>query len=83
VLVYENGALIGTTNRSADINPLNLNQAIIGADATQTVDEFFDGAIDEVRISDVARSDDWIKAQYLSMTDAFINYIDIELTGWG
>ena len=84
VLSYEDGALIGTINRSAlDINLSNLNQAIIGADATQTVDEFFDGAIDEVRISDVARSDDWIKAQYLSMSDAFINYIDIELAGWG
>jgi hypothetical protein len=83
VLVYENGSLIGTANRSADINPLNLNQAIIGADATLAIDEFFDGAMDEVRISDVARSDDWIKAQYLSMSDAFINYIDIELAGWG
>jgi len=83
VLVYEDGALIGTANRSADINPLNLNQAIIGADATGPVNEYFDGAIDEVRISDIARSYDWIKAQYLSMTDNFINYIDIELAGWG
>ena len=83
VLVYENGALIGTANRSADINPVNLNQAIIGADATGPIGEFFDGAMDEVRISDVARSKDWIRAQYLSMTDTFINYIDIELAGWG
>ncbi len=35
---------------------------------------YFDGMMDEVRISDTVRSDDWIKAQYLSMTDAFITY---------
>ncbi|MCP4131322.1 MAG: LamG domain-containing protein [bacterium] len=34
----------------------------------------FNGAIDEVRISNTARSADWIKAQYNSMTDAYISY---------
>ncbi|MGH7404527.1 MAG: DUF2341 domain-containing protein [Candidatus Methylomirabilales bacterium] len=34
----------------------------------------FPGTLDEVRIETVARSGDWIKAQYLSMTDAFITY---------
>jgi concanavalin A-like lectin/glucanase superfamily protein/uncharacterized protein DUF2341 len=34
----------------------------------------FQGYIDEVRISDVHRSDYWIEAQFLSMTDAFIDY---------
>ena len=33
-----------------------------------------DGIVDEVRISAVPRSSDWIRAQYLSMTDAFITY---------
>ncbi|MGH7253902.1 MAG: DUF2341 domain-containing protein, partial [Nitrospiraceae bacterium] len=35
---------------------------------------YFNNKIDEVRVSSVARSADWIKAQYLSMTDAFITY---------
>ena len=35
---------------------------------------FFDGLIDEVRISGVARSADWIAAQYDSMTDAFVTF---------
>ena len=34
----------------------------------------FKGQGDEVRVESVARSADWIKAQYLSMTDAFITY---------
>ena len=33
-----------------------------------------DGIVDEVRISAKVRSADWIRAQYLSMTDAFITY---------
>jgi hypothetical protein len=36
--------------------------------------QYFDGIIDEVRVENVARSNDWIKAQYLSMTDAFISF---------
>jgi cysteine-rich repeat protein len=32
---------------------------------------YFEGALDEVRISNVARSTAWIRAQYLSMTGAF------------
>jgi hypothetical protein len=40
----------------------------------------FDGQIDEVRFSDSARSADWIKAQYLSMTDALITYADAPRT---
>jgi len=34
----------------------------------------FDGILDEVRISSLARSGDWIEAEYLSMTDALITY---------
>jgi len=34
----------------------------------------FDGLIDEVRISNIARTADWINAQFLSMNDSFISY---------
>ena len=37
-------------------------------------DRFFVGVLDEVRISSVARSADWIAAQYLAMTDQFTSY---------
>jgi uncharacterized repeat protein (TIGR02543 family) len=32
------------------------------------------GTMDEVRISDIGRSDAWIKAEYLSLTNMLINY---------
>lgn len=35
---------------------------------------FVNGLFDEVRISDMARSADWIEAQYLSMTDSYITF---------
>lgn len=35
---------------------------------------YYNGLIDEVRISDTARSADWIAAQYLSTSDSFITY---------
>ena len=46
----------------------------IGANGAVGRDGDWDGIIDEVRISTIARSPDWIAAQHLSMTDAFITY---------
>ncbi len=37
-------------------------------------DYTWDGSVDEFRVSNVRRSDDWIKAQYLSMTDSFVTF---------
>jgi len=39
---------------------------------------YWEGAMDEIRISSVARSADWMAAQYLSMIDAFITYGNFE-----
>ena len=36
------------------------------------VDGYYNGSIDEARVSTQVRSAAWIKAQYLSMTDAFV-----------
>ena len=36
--------------------------------------DHFDGIMDEVRISSIVRSADWIKAQFLSMNNNFITY---------
>ena len=35
---------------------------------------YYDGFADEIRISNTARSDPWIAAQYISMSDNFISY---------
>ncbi len=42
---------------------------------------FFDGGIDEVRVSSVARSADWNAAQYKSMADDFILWT-LPILGW-
>ncbi|MEM5793312.1 MAG: DUF2341 domain-containing protein [Candidatus Aenigmatarchaeota archaeon] len=36
--------------------------------------DFFDGTIDEVRVSNISRSSSWINASYLTMTDNLITY---------
>jgi hypothetical protein len=41
---------------------------------TDRLGRYFNGIIDEVRISNIARSADWIKAQYLSMKNDFITF---------
>ena len=38
------------------------------------MDRHVEGQLDEVRIADVARSADWVAAQYASMTDTFVSY---------
>ncbi|MHC4335632.1 MAG: LamG-like jellyroll fold domain-containing protein, partial [Planctomycetota bacterium] len=55
VLVYDNGELANSAPRGADIFGA-LDQAIIGADAQQAMDYFFNGAIDDVRIYNRALS---------------------------
>jgi len=40
---------------------------------------FFKGTLDEVKISDIARSDAWIKAEYYSEINSLISYGEIEI----
>ena len=70
-VMYVNGDLsstspltLGRTTRSGDNNLGSLGGAT----------RWFEGLLDELKISNVARSADWIKAIYLSETDNFITY---------
>lgn len=69
---FFDGNLDGSTNQSFTISTNNVPFTI--GKASYNNSSFFDGKIDEVRISNVARSEDWISAQYASMIDAFISY---------
>ncbi len=51
----------------------NSTRAVIGANESFG-SNYYDGAIDEARLSSAARSADWIAAQYASMNDALITY---------
>jgi hypothetical protein len=57
---------------SITLKPLT-NGIHLGADGCSPNYEF-DGKMDEVRISDTDRSDEWIKATYYSLTDDLIYY---------
>lgn len=78
LLLYQNDAVENTKSIGV-ITLQNHTNATIGASATPA--ELFDGIIDEVRISDTARSADWIAAQFLSMTDDYIEFGVEEATG--
>jgi len=43
-----------------------------------TNDEFFVACVDEVQLSNVARSDDWIEVQYKIMMDDYLTFGDVE-----
>jgi len=58
-------AVNAVAHASSLIDDLKIAQDDLGG-------RFFDGRIDEVRVSSVARSSDWNRAQYKSMADDFI-----------
>jgi hypothetical protein len=70
--VYLNGNFIGSD--SGNIRASSNQNVSIGYSGPFYYDKYFDGIIDEVRISSVARSADWISAQYLSMNNSFITF---------
>jgi len=74
IRVFRNGVnsnsqgATGTLNLGSNSNPLYIGHN------TEWTNEVFTGKIDEVRISNLARSQSWISAQYLSMNNEFITY---------
>jgi hypothetical protein len=80
--VYHYVGGIRTTTGSVTGNmQMDDNDVLIGAqenDTTRNPDSFWKGELDEVRISDVSRSRNWIAAQYLSMIDDFITFENVE-----
>ncbi len=72
--IYFNGTLEGTN--ATPSGPLDQNDVptFIAYNSTDPSGMNFEGKIDEVRISNVSRSSDWVAAQHLSMTDAFITF---------
>jgi hypothetical protein len=65
------------TKTAPSITPLAGNVVTMGIDHRSTTDEnFYKGLMDEVRISNVIKSDDWIKAEFKNQTTpaAFTDY---------
>lgn len=60
--IYVNGALAGTD--TSNCTTTSLNRIAIGALAVPGPANYFNGTIDEVRFSNIARSADWILQNY-------------------
>jgi hypothetical protein len=73
-LLYINGALATLSTSTAGTGSIdtNANNLLIGKVADNT--RFFKGTIDEVRVSNTARSAEWIEAEYKTMTDTYLTY---------
>jgi uncharacterized repeat protein (TIGR01451 family) len=86
--VYHNGDLAGNFSFNANISGVdfsNTGYGWVGAynqSGPSPATWLFNGTIDEVRISNTARSVDWIKAQYLSMNNNYITSGDEEVVTW-
>jgi hypothetical protein len=80
--IYVNGVLDNsqTFSNSTTVPDTNPWSAALGTafsapiGSPQVRDGAFAGLIDEARISNGARSADWIKAQYLSMNDQYVTF---------
>jgi len=74
IRAYRDGSLVATNTDPGGSPAADTFPVRVGTNPDPSAGWFHDGAIDEVRISDVARSADWIAAQHLSMTNRFIRY---------
>jgi len=63
------------TPLAADLQALHLGRHSAGGT------DHFEGGLDEMRVSAVARSADWIAAQHASMTDTLVSYGPVEDRG--
>jgi VCBS repeat-containing protein len=60
-----------STACTEDLLATGTQPTYIGGDQSN---RFFNGSIDEPRISNAVRSNDWIRAQHLSMTDGMVSF---------
>ena len=84
--VYLNGVLQSGVSKSIDNNEAdtmnsiyNSVQPLIYAKCTYSAGRVFDGVIDEARVSNVGRSDAWLKADYYSMVDGLVSFSEAPL----
>jgi biopolymer transport protein ExbB len=76
---YVDGANDKTTDISAFTGNIDNNQTQGVAQKPSLMgSSYFNGTIDEIRISATVRSGDWVKAQHLSMTGSFLSFGGVE-----
>lgn len=78
VMTYDQSALKLFID-SIEVNSKSLTGSISTNNNPLIIGELFEGVIDEVRVSNTARSADWIGADFLSGSDVFL---DFDLSGF-
>ena len=63
IKMYFNGVLEGTTDASLTLGA-QANSLYIGADSFDLINRLYKNSLDEIKISDTARSLGWIKTEY-------------------
>ena len=69
ITCYIDGVSVGTLAKTGNLLPTTRNVRIGGRD-TSPLGEYFSGCIDEVRVSSVARSADWVRAERDTVANA-------------
>jgi hypothetical protein len=80
--LYIDGSLVSTSSVDSGSLSEALNFTMGVLNRNGTLRYYFDGLIDEVKISNTARSADWVNAQHLSMNNTFITYGNEEPINW-
>jgi len=75
--LYIDGAPVGSFAKTGNLLQTTQNVRI-GGRHTSTLGEFFNGVIDEVRVSSVTRSADWIEAEHDTVDPAFCTFSAID-----
>lgn len=74
VNIFKDGAQVGDPLSAGSSSIVHTTALVIGRDADDANNRYFDGIIDEVRISNVVRSAAWIKGSYNSGNDSLLAY---------
>jgi RHS repeat-associated protein len=72
VSAYKNGQLIGT--KTAAVGTISYDTTGLQFGRQPTYNQYFNGVLDEVRIENVARSADWIAAEYTNQSSPWAFY---------
>ncbi len=63
IKLYRDGSLLATKSSVTALWTSSTEDILLGRDHS-SLDEFFDGILDELRVSDIARSDDFIETEF-------------------
>lgn len=68
-------------SQTTTLNIGTANPVYIGVYWVLTTEEAYNGSMDEVRFSNLQRSPDWVRAEYLSESNQYLTYSNEELFG--